>query len=114
MRQRPLGSLMSRYRRLSPQLVALSQRCPVAAVSLTTRDPGSYSRPTVSTFTGENAWRLRHEVFPASVISTAGFDRRSFLSGRLALLGATVLPARERPASPPARPAWARAIWTSF
>ena len=36
----------------------------LAAVSLTTRDPGSYSRPTVPTFTGEAAWRLPHDVSP--------------------------------------------------
>src|SRR6266498_1196974 len=35
-----------------------SQSTP-AAVSLTTRDPRSYSRRTVPTFTGDAAWRLR-------------------------------------------------------
>ena len=35
-----------------------------AAVSLTTRDPGRYSRPTVPTLTDEAAWRLRHDVSP--------------------------------------------------
>jgi hypothetical protein len=36
----------------------------LAAGSLTTRGPGSYFRPTLPTFTGEAAWRLRHEVSP--------------------------------------------------
>jgi putative transposase len=36
----------------------------LAAVSLTTRDPGRYSRPTVPTLTDEAAWRLRHDVSP--------------------------------------------------
>jgi hypothetical protein len=35
-----------------------------AAVSLTARDPSSYARATVPTFTAEAAWRLRHEVSP--------------------------------------------------
>ena len=36
----------------------------LAAVSLTARDSGSLSRPTVPTLTDEAAWRLRHEVSP--------------------------------------------------
>jgi putative transposase len=35
-----------------------------SAVSLTTRDPGRYPRPTVPTLTDEAAWRLRHDMSP--------------------------------------------------
>jgi len=42
----------------------LADSLQLAAVSLTTRDPGRYSRPTVLTLTDEAAWRLRHDVSP--------------------------------------------------
>ncbi len=51
-----------------PAIEAATPECPaaaapqLAAVSLTTRDPGSYSRLIVPTFTGEAAWGLRHDV----------------------------------------------------
>ena len=47
-----------------PKPPATEETRGLAAVSLTTRDPGRYSRPTVPTFTHETAWRLRHDVSP--------------------------------------------------
>ncbi len=65
----------------------------LAAVSLTVRDPSSYSQPTVPTFSDEAAWRLRLEMSPVPIREPAQVE---LLPGLRDTLGRYLRRVRER------------------